>query len=305
MAELKKVLAATDGSEHGLNAVVTGAGWARRAGARFEAVTVVEVLLLPPAHAPPGVDATEFEPALVTEARESLEAQVREAEAADAPLHVRAGLAPQLVNRVADEVKANLLVVGADPQPAMARSLVGSTGRRILYLADRPVLLANEARREPFRRVLAAVDLSDMSSAVLESSWSIAKADGAELRVLYVLEPVPLMLARKASYEESERSRHGEDQMRRILAAAGLQKERAVRERLRQGHAGREILQEAQDWDADLIAVGTHGFGFFDRLLFGSTALYVLRHGHRSTLVVPGQPTPTDTPKRRGRLWTT
>ncbi|UCF19867.1 MAG: universal stress protein [Gemmatimonadota bacterium] len=305
MAELKKVLAASDGSEHGLNAIVTAASWARRAGARFEAVTVVEVLLLPPAHAPPGVDATEFEPALVTEARESLEGQVRQAGAPQAPLHVRAGLAPQLVNRVADEVKADLLVVGADPQPALTRSLVGSTGRRILYLADRPVLLASEPRREPFRRVLAAVDLSEKSGAVLEGAWAIARGDGAALRVLYVLEPLPLMLARKALYEESERRRHGEDQMRQVLAAAGLQKERTVDERMRQGHAGREILQEAQDWDADLIAVGTHGFGFFDRLLFGSTALYVLRHGQRSTLVVPGQPVPPDTMKRRGRPWTT
>ncbi len=287
MEELKRVLAATDGTEHGLAAVVTGASWARRANSSFEIATVVEVLMIPPAYAPPGLNAGEFEPAFIGEARESAAAQARDAGVSDAVIHVRAGLAPQLVAKIAEEMKADLIVVGATPQPALARSLVGSTGRRILYLSHRPVLVANEPRREPFRRVLAAVDLSEESGRVLESAWAIARADRAELRVLYVLEPLPLMLARAASYDESERMRHGREQMERVLAEVGLLEELAVHGRMRQGPSGKEILEEAQDWDADLIVVGTHGFGFFDRFLMGSTSLYVLRHGHRATLLVP------------------
>jgi nucleotide-binding universal stress UspA family protein len=63
--------------------------------------------------------------------------------------------------------------------------------------------------------------------------------------------------------------------------------EATVEARTREGEAGEGILEEAQDWDADLIVLGTHGFGFFDRLMLGRTSLYVLRHGHRATLVVP------------------
>jgi len=287
MAEFEKVLAATDGSEHGMNAVVTGAAWADRAGASFEVATIIEVLLLPPAYAPPGVDAADYEPAFVKEAREKAEAQAREAGAADAKLHVRAGLAPRLVNRIADESDAGLIVVGAQPQPVIARSLVGSTGRRILYLARKPVLVAAEPRREPFHRILAAVDLSAGSGRVLEAAWAIAGTDKAELRVLYALEPLPMMLAETVSYTEEERLRHGREQMEKVLDEAGLLEEEAVHARMREGGAGHEILEEAQDWDADLVVVGTHGFGFFDRLLLGSTPLYVLRHGQRSTLVVP------------------
>jgi nucleotide-binding universal stress UspA family protein len=286
MTEVKRVLAATDGSEHGLNAVVTGAAWAARAGAGFEVATVVEVLLLPPEYAPPGIEPAEYELAFVRDAREKAERQAEEAGAVGASIHVRAGLAPQLVNRIADETEADLIVIGASPQPARA-SLVGSTGRRTLYLAQRPVLLASEARREPFRRVLAAVDLSEMSSPVLEAAWALAKADGAELRVLYVLEPLPLVLAKAASVDEAERLRHGREQMETVLEDAGLLGEDSVHARMREGRAGHEILEEAQAWDADLVAVGTHGFGFFDRLLLGSTPLYVLRHGERPTLIVP------------------
>ncbi|NIN72095.1 MAG: universal stress protein [Gemmatimonadetes bacterium] len=286
MTDFKRVLAATDGSEHGLNAVVTGAAWAARAGASLEVATVVEVLLLPPEYAPPGVEPAEYELAFVRDAREKAEKQAEEAGAVGVPVHVRAGLTPQLVNRIADETDSDLIVIGASPQPARG-SLVGSTGRRTLYLAQRPVLLASEARREPFRRVLVAVDLSEMSGPVLEAAWALAEADGAELRVLYVLEPLPLMLAKAASIDESERLRHGREQMEAVLEGTGLLGEDSVQARMREGRAGHEILEEAQGWDADLVAVGTHGFGFFDRLLLGSTPLYVLRHGQRATLIVP------------------
>ncbi len=287
MYELRKVLAATDGSEHGFSAVVTGATWARRAGAEFEVATIVEVLLLPPEYAPLGLEPAQYEPDFVREAREKALAQQREAGAEAAPLHVRAGLAPQLVQRIAEDTGADLIVIGANPQPALARSLVGSTGRRLLYLAQRPVLVASEPRREPFRRVLAAVDLSEQSEHVLRAAWAVAQADGAELRTLYVLEPLPMVMMRTGKFDAEERLRHGREYMEKVLEAMGLLREGSVQARMREGRAGQEILQEAQDWDADLLVVGTHGFGFFDRLLLGSTPLYVLRHGQRATMIVP------------------
>jgi nucleotide-binding universal stress UspA family protein len=94
-----------------------------------------------------------------------------------------------------------------------------------------------------------------------------------------------MMLAKVVRQDEEERKRQGRDELERILEKVGLAAE--AEPRMRQGQAGEEILEEAQDWDADLIVLGTHGFGFFDRLMFGRTSLYVLRHGHRATLVVP------------------
>jgi nucleotide-binding universal stress UspA family protein len=287
MRELNKILAATDGSEHGLAAVVTGAMLAERAGAGFEVATVLEILLLPPPYTLPGPDAAEFELEFMREARVKAIEQARQGGAGDAPIHVRAGLAPQLVNKVAQESSSDLIVVGANPQPALARSLVGPTGRRIVYLADRPVLVASEARRAPYRRIVAAVDLSQTSLAVLECAWTLAKVDGAELRVLFVLEPLPMMLARVARLRE-EGLRKASSELDRVLSEADLSTESSVVKRIREGNAGREILQEAQSADADLVVMGTHGFGFFDRLMLGSTSLYVLRHGNRALLVVPG-----------------
>lgn len=284
---MKKILAATDVSEQRSSAVVTGVACAGRLGAELEIVHVVEVLLLPAAYAPPGLEPAEYEPTILSEARNKAEAEAKQAGAEGASIHIRSGFAAPAIVRVAEETQADMLVVGAYPQPAITRTLVGSTAERVLRIAHIPVLVASEARTEPFRRVLAAVDLSRQSRKVLETASAMAQADRAELRVLYVLEPLPMMLAEAAVYDEAEHRRHAREHLESVLEGAGLLGEPSVEARMHEGEAGHRILDEAQDWDADLIVMGSHGFGFFDRLLMGSTSLYVLRHGHCATLIVP------------------
>jgi nucleotide-binding universal stress UspA family protein len=60
-----------------------------------------------------------------------------------------------------------------------------------------------------------------------------------------------------------------------------------VQAEIRDGHAGRQILQEASTWGADLVVIGTHGFGFFEQMLMGSTTLHVLREARGAVVVVP------------------
>jgi nucleotide-binding universal stress UspA family protein len=55
---------------------------------------------------------------------------------------------------------------------------------------------------------------------------------------------------------------------------------------LKQGHAGNEIVNLAEQQKADLIVVGSHGKSKADRLLLGSISNYVVTHGLITTLVV-------------------
>ncbi len=282
MVSLKRVLAATDGSEHGLSAVVSGAGFARRAGASFEVISVVESRLFPLE-----VEAKRYYEAVSEELRRKVEEQTAGAEASDAPIHVRGGLAAPLITEVAGELNTDVIVVGAHPRPAVARFLVGSTAERIIRLAHRPVLVATEPRRESFRRILTAVDLSAQSRQVLETAAAMALLEGAELRALYVQDRLTPMLLEAALFDERESRHHAGLQFERAIAETKLPANLGLSHELREGHAGHEILHEAKDWNADLIVMGSHGFGFFNRLLLGSVSLHVLRHGHLATLVVP------------------
>ena len=52
------------------------------------------------------------------------------------------------------------------------------------------------------------------------------------------------------------------------------------------GHASSTICEVAKDEQADLIVVGSHGRGFFDRALLGSVAHGVLNRSELPVLVV-------------------
>ncbi|MDH3529848.1 MAG: universal stress protein [Acidobacteriota bacterium] len=57
----------------------------------------------------------------------------------------------------------------------------------------------------------------------------------------------------------------------------------------RQSFVGRPkeaIVSEAETWHADLIVVGSHGRGFWGRMLLGSVSSAVVKHANCSVLVV-------------------
>jgi nucleotide-binding universal stress UspA family protein len=52
------------------------------------------------------------------------------------------------------------------------------------------------------------------------------------------------------------------------------------------GSPKKYIVEEARDWKADLIIVGSHGYGFLARTLIGSVSDAVVHHAPCSVLVV-------------------
>jgi nucleotide-binding universal stress UspA family protein len=52
------------------------------------------------------------------------------------------------------------------------------------------------------------------------------------------------------------------------------------------GSADRVIVEEAHEWGADLIVVGSHGYGFWERMLLGSVSDAVVHHAPCSVLIV-------------------
>jgi nucleotide-binding universal stress UspA family protein len=57
--------------------------------------------------------------------------------------------------------------------------------------------------------------------------------------------------------------------------------------RLLHGEVEKEIRERAGEWEADLVVLGTHGRGGFERFLLGSVAADVVRLGAASVLVIP------------------
>jgi nucleotide-binding universal stress UspA family protein len=287
MRGLKTILAATNGSEEGGWAVASGAALAQRAGATLSVVSVVDETALPGLYGLNSKEIADYQRTLLAEVRRRAAAQIEQAEAHGAELTVGSGVPASLIVKAADEVGADLILLGAQHRSAFARLLAGSTAERVIRLARCPVLTTTALMREPLQRVLAAIDLSPQSNPVLETAATLAALDGAKLRVLYVSEPLDAMMRSLALFDDKVMHRGARSQLERFVNGLAQRAGLAVESEIRDGRAGQEILKEAEVWDADITAIGTHGFGFFERLLLGSTTTDVLRLGRRPTIIVP------------------
>lgn len=130
-----------------------------------------------------------------------------------------------------------------------------------------------------YKKILVPLDQSAGGEGALAVAADLAKPDRAVIRLLHVA-PVPSAIVaegRVIAYadQESERMRHMAETYLSEAARqlAGLPVEYAVRF----GEPTEEILEEARDSGADLIAMATHGRSGVACLMLGSVAEAVLR----------------------------
>lgn len=84
----------------------------------------------------------------------------------------------------------------------------------------------------------------------------------------------------------------GREQALKVVAAAAEDAQEAgidVETLVRRGTPIEQICAIADEYEAQLIVVGSHGWGAFKRALFGSVSTGVLHHANQPVLVVRGE----------------
>jgi nucleotide-binding universal stress UspA family protein len=205
-------------------------------------------------------------------------------------LSVREGWAPAALDDEVRESGADLLVLGAKHHTALGRWLGGSTVHNVARMLRAPVLVVGSPPAA-IRRVLVAVDASAAARPTLEFATRFADLFDAELRALYVIEPLPILPETPPPVNPGDYERLLEDEAaQKIWPLVGPDVEKVTR------HATAEtgIAAEAQNWEADVVVVGSHGKGFVERMLVGSVTERLLNHlPSPLLLVVPaGRATP-------------
>ena len=166
----------------------------------------------------------------------------------------------------------------------LGRWIAGSTALGTVRVAEVPTLVATPPAAE-VRRILAAVDLSAAAGPTIARAEELAELFDAELRVLHVIEQVPVITGVPIPVQLADLTAVTTE----VLEADVWPKvTRHGAERLaRHGWPVSVIAEEAAAWQADVAVVGSHGKGAFDRALLGSVTEGLLRELPASLLVVP------------------
>ncbi|MEP7039956.1 MAG: universal stress protein [Chloroflexota bacterium] len=275
-----RIVVGVDGSDASLTALglVTGTIWP--AATQFRLVTAHELPLESSVVAP-------------NDSLDELAGRLRHNGYQSETVAVRGRPADVLLSE-ADELHADLVVVGSRGLSAAASVLLGSVSATLVDHAPCPVLVA---RGEAVTRILLATDGSRSSEAIpaVLLGWRIFI--DTPIDVLSVGPPtdmgeMPFLVAGLMSggqpladaRHEVGRYRVMADEMTARLTAGGWHANAIVRA----GQPAHEIVSAAAELGTDLIITGSRGLGGLRRLLLGSVAHHVLLHSRTSVLVMRG-----------------
>ncbi|MGQ3054915.1 MAG: universal stress protein [Roseateles sp.] len=193
------------------------------------------------------------------------------------------------IGREAEAMHAALLVLGARGAGFLRRLVLGSTSERLLRRTTRPLLIVRQTPREPYRRVLVALDFSAWSAHAI----ALARRVAPQARLLlFNAYQVPFeeklhFAGVDAATIEHYRQKARADATRRLHAlAAGSGLGPADWEPcIVEGDASQRIIEHGQAKDCDLVVLGKHGKSAAEDLLLGSVSKHVLAEGETDVLV--------------------
>jgi nucleotide-binding universal stress UspA family protein len=141
MTELRRILVPTDFTETSDRALDWAMGIAARVGA---SVTVMHSYEIPIIGFPDGaiVATPEIATRIADASRAALESTVEQRRGRGVPLDsvLREGVAWEEINAVADQMDADLVVIGTHGRRGLARALLGSVAENVIRTAHRPIV---------------------------------------------------------------------------------------------------------------------------------------------------------------------
>jgi len=149
-----------------------------------------------------------------------------------------------------------------------------------------------------YKRIMAGVDQSFITSQVLRAAIELARVSHARLAICHAIDEtllaqreVAMMLPNSVGKTEA-RMRLGAQGflagLQQDARAAGIDAEIRIVES-EEKHVSDMLIEAAGEWQADLLVVGMHGRRRVERFFVGSVAERLVRKGQTSLLLVRGE----------------
>lgn len=154
------------------------------------------------------------------------------------------------------------------------------------------------------KRILYTTDLSDNSTVVLKYAMNSAKKYDAGIIILHVLEPLPATAnaiaqayltgeqVKKISEEKLAYVNDRINKQLKIFCEKELKNDPQCADRVEsielcEGFPPDVILRKADEFNCDVIVMGTHGKGIIRSTFLGSTSKRVLRRTRKPVFIIP------------------
>lgn len=283
-----RILVATDGTDASLGALRVAKALAERSHDTPVVLSVIEPIVLEGSvlYAMPGpvlALSDNPEPELRDHVRGQLVALGGIAEGWEP--EIATGPVAATIARVADERGAGLIVLGFGRHTRAERFLGSETALGVVRLARVPVLAVQPGATGLPRRAVISVDFSEYSRDAARTLLDVL-GDDAEARLVHVSwipgDGGSDAEGWVATYDAGVRARL-EELAGELRAWEGVR----IAPEVLEGTPSREILDLAERTGADVIAAGSHGYGFFTRLVMGSVSTRLLREAQCSVLIAP------------------
>jgi nucleotide-binding universal stress UspA family protein len=281
---ISTIVVATDGSSHAVRAGDAAQDLARRLGAAVHVVSAWDVVM--PAYVAPGIGSAVLWVEAEAEARQLARHaadKLDEAGVGEVVTHVVEGRPSRRITEIADEVSADVIVMGSRGRGPLRRLVLGSTSEEVLHTTSRPVLIARGgANAWPPRRVVAAHDGSSTAHDAARLAGVLASALGIPLTLVGVVPPArggrqsaggPPVLAETRDVLESAATR--------IADRVGVRPDVDIRV----GDPAHELLAGVDVEPSTLMVLGTSGAQSRHRI--GSTAGKIIHSSPGPVLLVP------------------
>ncbi len=290
---IKKILAATDLSEHCRNALDVAANLAKAHRAKLQLIHAVETLPMASAWGDPGGVSWIGIESLISSGRKQLADEAKRLSdnfGISAEAHVFTGSAPGKISQFADENAIDLVVVGSRGHRRIIDRLLGTGAQNIVRVCKQPVLIVRRDARLAWHQIIAATDFSE--SANVAARMARALAPDVAMQLVHIDSPIPaatLALARPdAAQLALFNDKRNEHSAKLLQETAKLLGDKVTTVHLK-GDPKNQLEKLLDDSGADLLALGTHGRSRIEAGLLGSFSQAAMNLGDCDVLVTRAQ----------------
>ncbi len=190
----------------------------------------------------------------------------------------------RVLHRAAEDAGAALIVLGATHRAGLGRVIPGTTADAVIHavpcaVAIAPAGYAGHAETRPFGLITAAVDGGSETDRVARIATRIARQAGGTVRLVTVVEHP---YTNGPPLEDVMRAGRAEI-LERAARAVGADVE--VESCVAEGDVAAEVVRRSDR--ADLLVIGSRGYGPLRRVLLGSSTGKILQAATCPVLVVP------------------